>query len=295
MPARSRNNPKNRRILPGPRRSFVVALKDVKKLWEMSYDPDAAPVFSGMAQSHEKGAVEGIAEKQPFARRRVALDDHRDDFFFAPRIDDVIGASRPGAAAAYGLNVRRRAAAPPLEGLPYLGLSISWLRQGRRVMAAPHLKRARQASSTYRIGLRSTRSRPRAPASSRAATEYAPRLDRRAFEPAARYPPTHRHGDARNRPCTAPGTGVPATRAALPARAADSGRVRRVGVRLDHAADRLRSRVLPKFSRRRAPSYRARRRRPSPAHRRRPRRAPCESRHSRREHQQARSAAAGRR
>jgi mono/diheme cytochrome c family protein len=124
----------------GPRRSFIVAFKDIKELWEMSYDPNAEPVYSGLVHSHEKGAVEGIAEKQPFARRRVALEDYFDDFFFSPNFDFVVGASRTGTAAVYNLDVRRKIADLPLEGLPHLGSGISWLRKGRRVMATPHLK-----------------------------------------------------------------------------------------------------------------------------------------------------------
>jgi DNA-binding beta-propeller fold protein YncE len=123
-----------------PRRGFIVAFKDVKEMWEMSYDPGAEPVYSGLVHSHEKGAIEGVAEKQPFARRRVALDDYLDDFFFAPRFDYVVGAARNGSAAVYNLNVRRKIADLPLMGLPHLGSGISWMRLGRRMMATPHLK-----------------------------------------------------------------------------------------------------------------------------------------------------------
>jgi mono/diheme cytochrome c family protein len=123
-----------------PRRSFVVAFKDIQEMWEMSYDPNAEPVYSGLVHSHEKGATEGIAEKQPFARRRVALEDYLDDFFFTPRFDYVVGASRSGMGAVYNLNVRRKVADLPLAGLPHLGSGISWIHAGRRVMATPHLQ-----------------------------------------------------------------------------------------------------------------------------------------------------------
>ena len=43
-----------------PRRSFIVALKDIKEIWELSYDPDAPPIYGGnsctvTAQGEEEG------------------------------------------------------------------------------------------------------------------------------------------------------------------------------------------------------------------------------------------------
>jgi mono/diheme cytochrome c family protein/DNA-binding beta-propeller fold protein YncE len=126
-----------------PRKSFVVALKDVKELWEMSYDPKAKPVYEGLVHSYRKGHVEGIvAEKQPFARRRIRLESYFDDFFFSPDYSQVFGAARGGktGGAVYNLNVRRKIADLELDGLPHLGSGITWKWQGRRVMATPHLR-----------------------------------------------------------------------------------------------------------------------------------------------------------
>jgi len=44
------------------------------------------------------------------------------------------------AGAAASPTVGREIATPPLAGLPHLGSGITWMRQGRRVMATPHLK-----------------------------------------------------------------------------------------------------------------------------------------------------------
>ncbi len=41
------------------------------------------------------------------------------------------------------LNVGREIAELPLPGLPHLGSGISWMRDGRRVMATPHLNEAK--------------------------------------------------------------------------------------------------------------------------------------------------------
>jgi DNA-binding beta-propeller fold protein YncE len=128
-----------------PRRSFIVALKDFKEVWEMSYDPNAKPVYPGLVHNYREGQKEGlVAEEQPFARRRIALEDYLDDFFFDPKYVNLMGASRGGkGGAVYNLNVRRKIADLPLAGMPHLGSGISWLWNGRRVMASPHLKDGR--------------------------------------------------------------------------------------------------------------------------------------------------------
>ncbi len=56
-----------------PRKSFIVAFKDIKEIWEMSYDPNAAPVYEGFVHNYRAGQEEGIvSEPQPFARRRAS-------------------------------------------------------------------------------------------------------------------------------------------------------------------------------------------------------------------------------
>ncbi len=125
-----------------PRDSFILALKDVPEIWEIATDPDADPVFEGYVHSHEQGMVEGLASSQGlFARRRIRLSEPIDDFFFDPQYTNLVGAARDGAhAVVVNLIVGREIAQLPLAGLPHLGSGISWLRNGRRVMATPHLK-----------------------------------------------------------------------------------------------------------------------------------------------------------
>ena len=123
----------------GPRRSFVAALKDVPELWEISYDPDAEPVYEGLVHDYRMG--EGLAVPGQFAPRRTLLEGVLDDFFFAPGYTYVIGAGREGnAGQVVNLDVRRKIADLPLPGLPHLGSGISWDYQGRPVMATPNLK-----------------------------------------------------------------------------------------------------------------------------------------------------------
>jgi DNA-binding beta-propeller fold protein YncE len=128
-----------------PRDSFILALKDVPEIWEVATDPDAAPIYEGFVHSREKGMVEGIPSSQGlFALRRIKVSEPLDDFFFDPDYRNLIGAARDSdRGVVVNLNVGREIAELPLPGLPHLGSGITWMRDGRRVMATPHLKEAK--------------------------------------------------------------------------------------------------------------------------------------------------------
>jgi cytochrome c553/DNA-binding beta-propeller fold protein YncE len=122
-----------------PRRSFVAALKDIPEIWEVSYDPQAEPVYEGMV--HDYQLKEGIASPGQFTPRRTKLDEILDDFFFDQSYAYVIGAAREGGRGqVVNLDVRRKITDVPLPGLPHLGSGITWERDGRTVMATPNLK-----------------------------------------------------------------------------------------------------------------------------------------------------------
>ncbi|HYD65177.1 cytochrome D1 domain-containing protein [Azospirillum sp.] len=124
------------------RNSFVVALKDIPEIWEIATNDDAPPVYTGLVHSYEKGQEEGVpAQKGLFALRRTELAEPLDDFFFNPDYSGVIGAARDGASGqVVNLDARRKEASLDLPGMPHLGSGISWMRDGRRVMATQHLK-----------------------------------------------------------------------------------------------------------------------------------------------------------
>lgn len=129
------------------RASFIAALKDVPEIWEISTDPNAPPVYSGLVHSHETGAKEAIPTSQGlFALRRIAVDEPLDDFFFDPGYRHLLGSSRDGGrAVVVNLNVGRSIAQIDIPGLPHLGSGISWVmsegeRKGHRVLAMPHLR-----------------------------------------------------------------------------------------------------------------------------------------------------------
>ena len=124
-----------------PRRSFVAALKDVKELWEISYDPKAPEIAQGLV--HDYRYREGSFIPGFLNPKRTLLDDYLDDFFFTANYNAVIGASRDaGRGQVVHLDVRRRIAALALPGLPHLGSGITWQLDGRTVMATPNLQRA---------------------------------------------------------------------------------------------------------------------------------------------------------
>ena len=128
-----------------PRKSFVVAFKDMNELWEVMADEDAAPVYSGLVHSHEKGKTEALEQDRGlFAVRRIELSQPLDDFFFDADYRHLIGSARDGGeGVVVNMNVGREIARIDLPGLPHLGSGITWTYDGRTVMATPHLKEGR--------------------------------------------------------------------------------------------------------------------------------------------------------
>lgn len=124
------------------RKSFILALKDAPEIWEIATDPNAGPYYDGFVHSHEAGMKEALAaEEGLFARRRIAIAEPLDDFFFTPDYTNLIGASREGdRGVVVNLIVGREIAELALPGMPHLGSGITWMSGGRRVMATPHLK-----------------------------------------------------------------------------------------------------------------------------------------------------------
>lgn len=142
IPARD-DNGKSSRVSAvydaAPRKSFIAALKDIKEVWEISYDDNAAPVHAGMVHDYKMG--EAMALPGKFTPRRILLDDYLDDFFFDQSYDNLMGASRDGGKGqVVNLNVGRNIAELDLPGLPHLGSGITWKYRGQAVLATPNLK-----------------------------------------------------------------------------------------------------------------------------------------------------------
>lgn len=123
-----------------PRQSFIVALKDQPEMWEISYKDHPEPQAMGFVHSYQPGMLEGAFDIGPFPVRRIGLERPLDDFFFDPPYRHAIGAGRDGGAGqVINLNVGRRIADVPIEGMPHLASGIVFEHDGRPVLATPIL------------------------------------------------------------------------------------------------------------------------------------------------------------
>jgi len=126
-----------------PRSSFIVALKDLPELWEISYDPKAEPIHDGLVHDYRMG--EAVARPGFLGIRRTKLEQPLDDFFFDQGYAHVLGATRPRAdgtptAQVINLDVRRKIAELPIAGMPHLGSGITFAWGGTTVLMSPNLK-----------------------------------------------------------------------------------------------------------------------------------------------------------
>ena len=121
-----------------PRKSFVAALKDIPEVWELTYDDNAPPLYTGLVHDYQLG--EGMPVPGPFPPRRLRLQDYLDDFFFDSSYEHLVGSSREGVGQVVNLDAGRRIASIGLPGLPHLGSGISFDYQGKTFMASPNLK-----------------------------------------------------------------------------------------------------------------------------------------------------------
>ncbi len=124
-----------------PRNSFVVALKDVPELWEISCRADAEPLHPGLM--HDYRLAEGASLPGYLNPRVIPLDMVLDDFFFDPEYRHVLGASREGKAEVISLVSGGKVADLALGGMPHLGSGIVFSADGHRYMATPNLKGGR--------------------------------------------------------------------------------------------------------------------------------------------------------
>ncbi|NIR58375.1 MAG: cytochrome C oxidase Cbb3 [Gammaproteobacteria bacterium] len=125
-----------------PRGSFVVALKDIKEVWEIPYRGvgDPLPVHRGPMHEYRASHASPRPTAGDWGIRRIETDDYLDDFFFGPRYRYLVGASREGGAQVLNLDAGRVVAHLDLPGFPHLGSGITWRHEGRPVLATPNLK-----------------------------------------------------------------------------------------------------------------------------------------------------------
>jgi len=143
MPVLDREGKRSSRVSAvydaAPRKSFVVALKDIPEVWEVSYDPKAPEIPIGVI--HDFQYREGAFVRGYLNARKSFLQEVLDDFFFTQDYSEVMGASREaGKGQVVHLDVRRKIADLDLPGMPHLGSGITFTYGGRTVMATPNLK-----------------------------------------------------------------------------------------------------------------------------------------------------------
>lgn len=126
-----------------PRHSFIVALKDVKEVWEIPYsNKGGVEVFKGWAHDYRNEAkAEGWKITTQFPVRRIETDDYLNDFFFDPQYINLIGTARNSHnGQVINLDTKRKIASIGLTGMPHLGSGITWDYQGKEVFASPNIK-----------------------------------------------------------------------------------------------------------------------------------------------------------
>lgn len=135
------------------RNSFVVVLRDLPEVWEISYDPQAAPIFDGLVHDYRMG--EAVARPGYQGVRRTLLQAPLTDLYFTEDFRTVIGiaaAADHGAPVAhiFNLDIRREMAAIPLSAPPAPDAAISITADGRTWTAASGLRHNRANQSTLR-------------------------------------------------------------------------------------------------------------------------------------------------
>jgi DNA-binding beta-propeller fold protein YncE/cytochrome c553 len=143
MPARDQAGRKSSRVSAvydaAPRKSFVVALRDIPEVWEISYDERAEPIPVGLV--HDFRYREGAFLPGMLNPRRSVLEELLEDFFFTRDYSELLGAAREGGKGqVVNLDVRRKIASVDVPGMPHLASGITWDWNGRPVLATPNLR-----------------------------------------------------------------------------------------------------------------------------------------------------------
>ena len=108
-----------------PRNSFIAALKDLKQVWEISYEDKPPAGFSGWVHDYREDSGDAKDETR-FPIRKIKVNDYLDDFFFNQSYDLIIGASRESQGQVVDIDLGRVTNQIDLPGMPHLGSGITW-------------------------------------------------------------------------------------------------------------------------------------------------------------------------
>ena len=122
-----------------PRSSFIVALKDIPELWEISYQDPPPLGFGEWIHDYRTDSGEGGSDKM-FPIRRIQTEGFLDDFFITQDYSQIAGTARDGKGQIVDLDLGRAVSALELPGMPHLSSGISWQLQGKTVLALPNIK-----------------------------------------------------------------------------------------------------------------------------------------------------------
>ncbi len=121
-----------------PRSSFIVALKDIPEVWEISYQTPPPVGFGKWMHDYREAGEAGATESFPI--RRIKVQGILDDFFITQDYSRIAGTSRDGKGQVVDLDLGRAVAALDLPGMPHLSSGITWPYGDTRVLATPNIK-----------------------------------------------------------------------------------------------------------------------------------------------------------
>jgi len=124
------------------RKSFIVGFVDIPEIWEISYNPQAEPIYDGLVHDYRNG--EGLARPGFLGAKRMLLEEPMADLFFDPNGSFLVGVIQPKETTApnvqvFNLDIRRRIAFLTLTGTPHPGSAGTFDWNGTMVIAIPNL------------------------------------------------------------------------------------------------------------------------------------------------------------
>lgn len=122
-----------------PRSSFIVALKDLSEVWEISYRIPPPRGFGRWIHDYRTDSGEET-NPESFPIRRIRIEGILDDFFIDQDYVQIAGSSRDGKGQVVDLDLGRAVTKLEFPGLPHLSSGITWPRGDTVVLATPNIK-----------------------------------------------------------------------------------------------------------------------------------------------------------
>jgi WD40 repeat protein len=128
------------------RYSFIIALKEVKEVWEIPYsDEGGVEVFKGWAHDYRKDGGEGKLEnwkvEERFPIRRIRTETQLEQLFFDASYINLIAASQDNKSVhVINLDVKKQVMTMNIEGAHVSSTGVSWEYKQRTVFAFSNIK-----------------------------------------------------------------------------------------------------------------------------------------------------------